>query len=396
MLAEWALAKVAAIRDQPRVIVRDPSRLLPENGGALHRFGIEHGFTVIVASTNLAFRSLYEEIRDSDDIQKLMLVDRAPARRRATLAPNQAPPPFYPDLLAETPPEARIELDLRQFLRDQTGEEWPKKVNERPYPRLIVQHLEGVLQAHRNLRAADKSRFTDDDFTRVVAYAALGVPEAAFTRLGARAYWKIGLVGHDALAELDDLAPQITRAIRDELRAAPWPFSLLAGDDPDRAVHAFYTSIILAQHFDRWRLLLPNVDPALQAPADVDAAALLEAAVEVTALGPTQAARDLEEGDQALSKEALQQLVDEARLAEPAGVGGAARQQLFRVQEAFQRGELVFQPVQPFAVPEIPEPGEARLRARRAKLFDRRGQLAVQDQDVVGQPVAVRQSCTGR
>jgi hypothetical protein len=43
------------------------------------------------------------------------------------------------------------------------------------------------------------------------------VAESAFKQLDAQDYWTIGLLRHDALAELDELAPEITKPIRDEL-----------------------------------------------------------------------------------------------------------------------------------------------------------------------------------
>ncbi len=249
MLRDWALAKLAAVSEDPYVIERDGLRLLPEADGAIHSFAREHGYTVIVAATNLAFRDLYERAMADPEMRKLLVIDRAPLRRRTTPSLMKAPPPFYPDLLANTPQEARIDLDLRQYLRETTGDpNWPGEANDPRYARLLVKHLPAVLRAHQNLRTADARRFTDHDFRTIVAFAALGVAEAAFKKLDAEDYWRIGLLGHDVLAELDVLAPTVTRPIREELRQAPAPFCWFTERDPDTVIRAFFLSVILAQH----------------------------------------------------------------------------------------------------------------------------------------------------
>ena len=139
MLRSWILDKLEPVKERDRVLVRDPLRLLPENDSALHAFAREHGFTVIVASTNLVFRELYERAVADPETKKILVVDRAPARRRTTLSTAKAPPPFYPDFLADTVEEARIDLNLREFLRQATGDPlWPTEANDPHYARLIV------------------------------------------------------------------------------------------------------------------------------------------------------------------------------------------------------------------------------------------------------------------
>jgi len=320
MLRDWALVKLAAVSENPRVIVRDGLRLLPEADGAIHSFAREHGYTVIVAATNLAFRDLYERAVADPETRKLLVIDRAPLRRRTTPSRMKAPPPFYPDLLASTPQEARIDLDLRQFLKETTGDpNWPGEVNDPRYARLIVKHLQAVLRAHQNLRTADARRFTDHDFRTIVAFAALGVAEAAFKKLDAEDYWRIGLLGHDVLAELDSLAPTVTRPIREELRQAPAPFCWFTERDPDTVIRAFYVSVILAQHLENWPLLLAHVDPVLAPLASMSIEVLRDAAPQLVRLHPDQAQRDLAAVEQSLSREALQfLLLDQMHLTDPA------------------------------------------------------------------------------
>ena len=226
MLSSWVIEKLEALKDEQILLVQDSLRLLPETDGTVHRFANESGFTVIIASTNLVFRELFEKATVSKDTKKLLLIDRAPARRRAHASLTKAPPPFYPDLLSRTAETARIEISLRQFLIEKTGDpNWPQESNDPRFARLITGSLDAVLKAHASLRVAHPTRFTDHDFKTIVAYSALGVPEAAFKRPEARSYWRIGLIGYPALEELDSLAPEVAHSIRDELRSAPAPFS---------------------------------------------------------------------------------------------------------------------------------------------------------------------------
>jgi len=122
MLQSWIINKLEPIKECSRVLVRDPLHLLGEGDGEIHRFACENGYTVVKAATNLAFRDLYDQVRADPEITKILVIDRAPARRRSTSSITKAPPPFYPDLLAQTPVDCRINLDLRQFLKEATGD----------------------------------------------------------------------------------------------------------------------------------------------------------------------------------------------------------------------------------------------------------------------------------
>jgi len=318
MLTSWVLEKLEAHKDEGMLLLRDSLRLLPEADGAVHRFANDNGFTVVIASTNLVFRELFEKTFASKDARKLLLVDRAPVRRRSHSSLTKAPPPFYPDFLSRVPESARIDINLRQYLIEKTGDpNWPQETNDPRFARLITGCLENVLRAHSNLRAAHPSRFTDHDFKAIVAYSALGVPEAAFKRAEARSYWRIGLLGHHALEELDSLAPEVARSIRDELRSAPSPFCWFADNPAEMVVRAFYLAAILAQHFEHWQLLLANIDPDLKPFSEIKNELLKEAAPELVSLDPARAHEDLLEIEASLSKDALKLLLlDQMKITE--------------------------------------------------------------------------------
>jgi len=318
MLASWVLEKLEAHSDEDMLLVRDSLRLLPEADGEVHRFANDNGFTVVIASTNLVFRELFEKASTSKDAKKLLLVDRAPVRRRSYSSLTKAPPPFYPDFLSRVPESARIDINLRQYLIEKTGDpNWPQETNDPRFASLITGCLENVLRAHSNLRAAHSTRFTDHDFKAIVAYSALGIPEAAFKRTGAKSYWRIGLLGHRALEELDSLAPEVARPIRDELRRAPSPFCWFADHPAELVVRAFYLAAILAQHFEHWQLLLVNIDPDLKPFSDINIEVLREAAPELVSLDPSRAHEDLLEVEASLSKDDLKLLLlDQMKIAE--------------------------------------------------------------------------------
>lgn len=306
MLSIWARSKLEAIGSSERVLLRDPLRLLSDADGTIHTYARENGFTVIVCATNLVFRELYEKSLADPGVERLLIIDRAPARRRTGLSASKAPPPFYPDLLDLVPESARVDLDLRQYLKEKTGDpNWPAEVNDPRFARLVAQHLAGVLQAHRNLRTADPSRFSDHDFKTIVAYAALGLATSAFKTMDAKDYWRIGLLNHDELVELESLAPEITKPIKEELAKAPAPFSWFAKYPPETVLRAFYLSVILAQHFGHWDLLLAKVDSSLASLDKIKPEIFKVAAPELIDIDQGQAARDIEEVEASITKESL-------------------------------------------------------------------------------------------
>ncbi|RJP35074.1 MAG: PglZ domain-containing protein [Candidatus Omnitrophota bacterium] len=318
MLREWTLAKLEIVKDKRRILLRDSLRLLPETDGAIHRFAKVNGFTVIVAATNLVFRELYEKAISAPDTQKLLVIDRAPIRRRSHSSKTNAPPPFYPDFLAETPTDARIDLNLRQFFIEKTGDpNWPQDVNDPLFARLIASRLDAIFRAYDNLRNAHPGRFTDHDFKTIVAFAALGVPDSAFKKLKAEDYWKIGLLGHENLQGLESLAAEVTKPILDELRKAPSPFRWFADHEADLVIRAFYLAVILSQHTDNWKLLLANIDPDLARFNEMNQKFIQDSAPKLVALDREQAHADLEMVEKSLSKQALQLvLLDEIKLNE--------------------------------------------------------------------------------
>ena len=310
ILQNWILSKLEAVKDANCVLLQDPLHLLPETVGFIHTFARDHGFTVIVAATNLAFRELYETTIADSDMRKLLVVDRTPARRCLEPAINSAPPLFYPDFLVNTPEEARINLDLRQFLKETTGDpNWPQEANDPKYARMVVPHLDAVLRAHQNLQAAHAGRFTDHDWKTIVARSALGVAETAFKKLDAEDYWKIGLLGHEVLEHLESLAPEVTKPIREELRKAPAPFCYFADHDPEMVIQAFYLAVILAQHTENWNLLLAKLDPSLEPLSNINPEILWDALPKLVALDREQAQKDFESVERSLSKEKLQFLL---------------------------------------------------------------------------------------
>jgi PglZ domain len=331
MIRDWILSKLEGVKGSSRVLVRDYLQLLPKTDSGIHGFASANGYTVIVASTNLVFRELYERATADPGTKKLLLIDRTPVRRRNVTGAMSAPPPFYPDLLERIPEEARLDLDLRQILKETTGDQsWPLEANDPRYARLIVKHLPGVLRAYQNLRRASRERFTDHDFKTIVAFAALGVADGAFKKLEAEAYWRIGLLGRDALDELESLAPEVTRPIKDELLKASAPFCWFGTRDPDSIIRAFYLSLVLAQHVKDWNLLLANIDPALATLSGIGDEILREAGPKLVVLDPHQAERDLDAVEDSLAKETLQLLlVDQIRVTDPAGFAGAIERERY-------------------------------------------------------------------
>jgi len=306
MLKEWALSKLERVKKHKYVLVRDPLRLLLGGESIIHNFGTKEGFTVIIASTNLVFRELYEQYLSDQENRKLLVIDRASARRRMKNEKSKAPPLLYPDFLVNTTEESRIDINLRDYLVEKTSDpNWPKEVNELRYARLIIKHLPDIIKAHNNLKSVSHGRFTDDDLKKIISFAVLGIPDSTFKKLNPEDYWKIGIAGYEVMEELDRIAPEITKIIIDELKKAPAPFCFIADYGTEAVIRVFYLSVILAQHTEQWHLLLANIDPSLQPLSDIKKEFLEEATQRLISVDRKQAQKDIEELEKSLSKEAL-------------------------------------------------------------------------------------------
>ncbi len=318
-LKEWVIHKLEQVIDNNRVLVCDPLGILPEAYGAIDHLAQQNGFTVIRASTNLAFRDTYEKVLQDQEIKKIMILDQTPCIRLQNRGISDAPPLFYPDFLEKCPVEARLHLDLRQYLRDVTGDgSWPQACNEPRYARLMIPRLPAVLTAYHNLRSFDDKVFTDSDFNTIVAFAALGIPELAFKKLGAEEYWRIGLMGHETLHELKTLAPHVVELLNTELKKAPIPFCWFADRDTETVVNGFYLSAILCQHSSHWPLLLGNIDPSFSAFKNIDENLLKDTAPRLVAIDPNQAERDLANLEQNLDSEQVELiLIEQLKIEEP-------------------------------------------------------------------------------
>lgn len=307
MIVDWMISKLEELASQPRILVTDALRLLPDTDGSLHRFARKNNFTIIVASTNLVFRDLYEKAISSDDVEKILIIDRAPLRRKQQMSTSKAPPPFYPDILAGIPEDARITIDLRQFLIEKTGDHyWPVEINNPRLARLISSKLDAVLSAHKKLRSIELQRFTDNDLKTIIAYSALGIPQIAFSIPQPEDYWKLGMVGHAAIEELEEIAPEITAPIREGLRNAPAPFCWFAERDPDIVVKVFYLGAILLQHTSQWRLVLKAINNDFTEIDQLEDTTIVEVAPKLINFNPAQVETEVRNIENGFSKQQLQ------------------------------------------------------------------------------------------
>jgi len=327
MLKEWVLSKLEDHKEHKRLIVRDPLHLLPQTDSSIEEFAEKNGFIVIIAATNLVFRELYEHALEDKNKDKILLIDRTPERRVAATSERKAPALFYPDFNASD--NDQIKVDLQQFLKEKTDDpNWPRMANDPQYARLIVNKLKGVIQAHQNLRAVDDKRFTDQDFETIVAFATLGVEDAAFKKLDSKSYWKICLLNHGKFKQLNTLAPKVMNTIKDQISKAPKPFCWFSDQDPEKIIRGFYLSLIVSQHFNNWQVLLANIDPEIKSFSEVKKEALFEAAPDLVKLDPEQAGVDLEEFENSLSSDSLKTiLLEQMHIIEASGFSSVIKKE---------------------------------------------------------------------
>src|SRR5262249_3225776 len=114
-------------------------------------------------------------------------------------------PLFYPDVESRCKPKARLTITLRDFLIDQTGDQrWPPLVNsDRNLSRLILDHQDKALYAHRQLRDGDEHRFQDSDLYKIVLGATLAVNP--FKKLNGGEIRRLCIENHDRLEKIKDL-----------------------------------------------------------------------------------------------------------------------------------------------------------------------------------------------
>lgn len=326
------MSNLERVKDRRRVVIIDPHKLLSQTDEALKTFALTHGFIVILASTNLVFRELYDHATRDPVKLKLLLIDQTPATRRGASSSPRAPPLFYPDLVSDLSDEEVINLDLQQFLKEKTGDpNWPKEANSRKYARSIVKHLKGVLDAYKNFRDTGRTGFTDQDFHTIVAFASLGLGNVAFKKLESGDYWKI-VFAHEEFKELEDLAPDILDKIKKYLEKAPRPFNWCATQDPAVVINSLYLAVILSQHTDDWKSLLIQIDPEGRKFSDISVQDLKEAATGLLNGAPEKADQDLAALEESLPVDELTTLlIKELKIQEPAGFSGVLEREQYSI-----------------------------------------------------------------
>lgn len=333
MLVEWVMERLERLAKQSRIVVKDPLKIISSLDVNLKEFAEKNNFIVIFAATNLVFRELYFQAVDDPTKEKILLVDQTPYGRLAQIEGGRAPPLFYPDILKDMPAEALIRIDLHGFLKEKTGDRfWPKDVNNRRYSRLILSNLEGVIQAHQNLRIMDSKRFTDEDLRKIVAFASLGIGESAFRVLSSEEYLKIGLSKSEELKELSTLTPDVVIIIKNYLSQAPKPFCWFADHDPDLVIRGFYLSLVLSQYFEDWKPVLRNLEPGAYQFCELSTEVLSKYAPDLIQHSPQKANSDLEELEQSLSTDAIKTiLIDKINIAEPYGFLSILKQEKYSI-----------------------------------------------------------------
>ncbi|MCX6083327.1 MAG: hypothetical protein NTW32_27690, partial [Chloroflexi bacterium] len=193
MIEPWILSKLEKIKNASPIILRDPQRMIRSGAWAVDGWAEEHGYTVLFCTGNLALREMVEHVR-TDPSARILLVDRSREDAKTLL--------FYPDLDSQAARKHKLDLSLRDFLVEKTGDNtWPHLVNDRNLSRLILGNLEGTLEAHRQLRTIDRGRFSDTDLYKIILGAALGINP--FTKLTPSQVRRLCIEQHDILDELN-------------------------------------------------------------------------------------------------------------------------------------------------------------------------------------------------
>jgi hypothetical protein len=300
-LEEWAIAMLDPLKDERRIVLRDPQRMIQRDARAVDGWADEKGFQALICTGNFSFRIWYERVRDETGVN-LLLVDQT---RDPDLSRKTAPPPvFYPDLLARTRARARLAVTLRDFLVDATDDgRWPSLVNDRNLSRIILDNLDGVLAAHTQLRRVHDERFTDTDLYKIVLGAMLAIdPFRNPTPLEVR---RLCVEQHGRLEEVQKLLPQeVTDVLIQAIEKAEPPFCWFLKHDHELVMRAFTLSLVLHQHegLDP-KLLLANFDPALKDLREIEPGTLDRAGREFLEGDPDRLAEDVRKLEEFLQED---------------------------------------------------------------------------------------------
>jgi hypothetical protein len=284
MIEQWILSKIDPLKRAPLIILRDPQRMIQSGAFVVDGWAEENGYTVLFCAGNMALREMYEVMRDDPDARAL-LVDRS--RKDARI------PLFYPDLAARTGPHRQMELSLRDFLVERTGDpNWPYLVDDRQLSHLILENLGDVLHAHEQLREVSESRFSDTDLYKIVLGGTLKINP--FKKFSAGEIRRLCIEQHQALEELSHVLPQdVMDTLRQTIASAPKPFCWLLERDPTLVVRAFTLAALMQQHGLEYQVLLANLDPALHDYREIDPGFLDQAMQQQLAADPERVVADV-------------------------------------------------------------------------------------------------------
>jgi hypothetical protein len=294
MIEQWILSKIEPLKRAPVIILRDPQRMIQPGAFVVDGWAEQNGYSVLFCAGNMALREMYEAMRDDADARALV-VDRG--RKEARI------PLFYPDLAAQAGPRRQMELSLRDFLVEKTGDpNWPHLTDDRQISRLILENLPGALRAHQQLRQVGGSRFSDTDLYKIVLGAALKInPFKQFSPAETR---RLCIEGHHTLEELNRVLPaEVMDTLRRDIGNAPQPFCWLLERDPDMVVCAFTLAAIMHQHGLEYQVLLSNLDPALHEYRDIDPDFLDRAMEEQLSADPERVVADVKAAEDFLVAE---------------------------------------------------------------------------------------------
>ena len=102
-LQEWIVNQLESCLDYDRVLIQDPLRLTSAAEARVDHLAAQAGFTVIRASTNLAFRFIFENVRQDAEVKRIMVIDQTPVERLRNRSVSTAPPLFIPIFSSGTP-----------------------------------------------------------------------------------------------------------------------------------------------------------------------------------------------------------------------------------------------------------------------------------------------------
>lgn len=230
------------LREKEVVVILDPDRLIQE----FQSINVQLRDVMIKdVKGDLELRKVINRFKGD----KLVLVDQS---RQGV---------FVPDLLVNTR-VGFLNIDVKQFLEEETGREWPLEVRAFPFKQIVRKKCEGFLETYHRAQRKSKLSLSREELRRLAASAVLRMD--LFDSLTLLRAWELATQRNDEWEELSSyFGNEKVGEIQESLQwREPMAADLFDLKQRDTARRALAGCLLLWQYLSDPQNLLPLLDPS--------------------------------------------------------------------------------------------------------------------------------------